>query len=232
MQLIASLLPLLLVPAATFAICVTCSPLLCGSPDASPVTCVTGGATAAAAGDDLKASSDSGSPNESFFYAGSPYNTMGGELLVLQRRPGTARSAQGRYNPLTHTWLERPCPEALAALRITSPADSSSYYSTQAGGAADGSGAAVAAAAAGSVGGDAGGGRYDGMGRGSGSGRRSSSSVYGGRMKDTVADLLRQQSFQEASQHSGSGGGADDCSRPGTAGGGGGRKPVRSGQSW
>ncbi|KAF8063830.1 RWDD1 [Scenedesmus sp. PABB004] len=39
----------------------------------------------------------------------------GSPAAALQRRPGTARSAQGRYNPLTHAWLEAPDADAQAA---------------------------------------------------------------------------------------------------------------------
>lgn len=51
-------------------------------------------------------SSDGSRGHETLFFAGSLYHTFNGELMSLQRRPGS--SGQGRYNPLTHTWAEQP----------------------------------------------------------------------------------------------------------------------------
>eukprot|EP00878_Enallax_costatus_P024934 GHUV01026640.1.p1 GENE.GHUV01026640.1~~GHUV01026640.1.p1 ORF type:complete len:386 (+),score=87.54 GHUV01026640.1:569-1726(+) len=39
--------------------------------------------------------------------------------LYIQRRPGTARDVQGRYNPLTHTWIEQPDAAAQAVRQKT-----------------------------------------------------------------------------------------------------------------
>lgn len=51
--------------------------------------------------------------HETLFFAGNTYHTFNGELVALsaQRssRPGSAGGApQGRYNPLTHTFLDTP----------------------------------------------------------------------------------------------------------------------------
>jgi len=55
---------------------------------------------------DMRYSSSDG--HETLFFAGNAYHTFNGELITLQRRPGSTCGTLGRYNPLTHTFSDQP----------------------------------------------------------------------------------------------------------------------------